>query len=253
MLNQRVPRTTSRRARLSAAAGIALVTIAAVGFGVAAQEGGRFRGSIVDPSNSVVPRATITVTSVATGVTQQVQSDESGLFEFPTLAAGDYVVEAKLPGFMALKADLTITGADVQRKLALQLGTLSETITVSFDPAEIRRTETPPAPRPPVVRTPQACSAAQAGGNIRPPRKLLDVKPVYPASLLGTGTAGTVLLQARIGADGDVKDVQVTRPAHADLNAAAVDAVKRWQFDATLLNCVPVDVVMNVTITFVAG
>jgi outer membrane biosynthesis protein TonB len=47
-----------------------------------------------------------------------------------------------------------------------------------------------------------------------------------------------------------VANVQVVDAAHPDLGIAAMDAVRQWQFDSTLLNCVPVDVKMNVRITF---
>ena len=30
----------------------------------------------------------------------------------------------------------------------------------------------------------------------------------------------------------------------------AVDAVRQWEFDSTLLNCVPIEVQMNVSVTF---
>jgi protein TonB len=38
--------------------------------------------------------------------------------------------------------------------------------------------------------------------------------------------------------------------AHPDFAKAAVDAVRKWRFSPTLLNGVPIDVVMNVTIQF---
>ena len=57
-------------------------------------------------------------------------------------------------------------------------------------------------------------------------------------------------MDARIGPDGLVRDVKVLGPAHPDLAKAAMDAVWQWEFDSTLLNCVPVEVAMTVTVTF---
>ena len=37
---------------------------------------------------------------------------------------------------------------------------------------------------------------------------------------------------------------------HPDLDNAAIEAVRQWQFDGTLLNCTPVEVTMNVAVDF---
>ena len=47
-----------------------------------------------------------------------------------------------------------------------------------------------------------------------------------------------------------VRDVQVVKSVHPDLDNAAVEAVRQWLFDGTMLNCNPVDVTMNVSIDF---
>jgi protein TonB len=85
---------------------------------------------------------------------------------------------------------------------------------------------------------------------VRPPSKIKDVKPVYPANLRAAGVGGQVLLQATIATDGTVREATVVKPVHPDLDAAAVDAVRKWLFDGTLLNCVPTEVTMNVRIDF---
>jgi protein TonB len=85
---------------------------------------------------------------------------------------------------------------------------------------------------------------------VRPPRKIKDVKPIYPASMRETGTTGKVLLKATIATDGTVRDVQVVKSVSPELDNAAMDAVRQWLFDGTMLNCNPVDVTMNVSIDF---
>jgi outer membrane biosynthesis protein TonB len=47
--------------------------------------------------------------------------------------------------------------------------------------------------------------------------------------------------------------VQVVAPAHPDFNAAALAAVRQWRFDSTLLNCMPIEVSMTVTVNFKAS
>jgi len=52
-----------------------------------------------------------------------------------------------------------------------------------------------------------------------------------------------------IGPDGRVKEAKVLRSIPL-LDQAALDAVKQWQFTPTLLNGVPVPVIMTVTVNF---
>ena len=58
------------------------------------------------------------------------------------------------------------------------------------------------------------------------------------------------MLEAVIGTDGRTQDVQVVKSPDPDLANAAVEAVRQWQFSATLLNCTPIDVRMQVTVNF---
>jgi TonB family protein len=74
-----------------------------------------------------------------------------------------------------------------------------------------------------------------------------DVRPGYP------GVDGRVELAATIGTDGSVADVQVVRADRPELAAPAIDAVRQWEFDSTLLNCLPIEVRMNVSVTFREG
>ena len=91
----------------------------------------------------------------------------------------------------------------------------------------------------------------RVGGSVRAPRKTLDVKPVFPASMREAGRSGIVPLEAMIGRDGTVTSVRVVSAgAHPDFAVAAVDAVRQWRFTPTLLNGQPVDVVMSVTVRF---
>jgi protein TonB len=61
--------------------------------------------------------------------------------------------------------------------------------------------------------------------------------------------SGIVIIEATIGPTGDVLDAKVLRSIPL-LDAAALDAVRRWRFTPTLLNDKPVAVVMTVTVEF---
>ena len=89
----------------------------------------------------------------------------------------------------------------------------------------------------------------RVGGPVAPPRKTKDVRPAYPASAQSARLQGVVILETIIGPDGRVQDARVLRSIPL-LDAAAVDAVKQWEFTPTLLNGVPVPVIMTVTVNF---
>jgi protein TonB len=60
---------------------------------------------------------------------------------------------------------------------------------------------------------------------------------------------GVVLLDATIGTDGLVKGLRLVQSVPL-LDQAAMDAVNLWRFEPALLNGVPVEVEMTVTINF---
>ena len=91
----------------------------------------------------------------------------------------------------------------------------------------------------------------RVGGDIREPRRISDVKPVYPADALAAGIQGLVLIEAIIAKDGSVQRARVLQGV-AELDEAAMAAVTQWRYTPTLLNGQPVEVLMTVTISFVA-
>jgi TonB family protein len=168
-------------------------------------------------------------------------SNATGRFEFPAIYPGKYTLAASVPGFKTLKQQFELRDSrDWDRAITLQVGDLRETITVR----DTRLTA-------PGAAQPQFGTPVRVGGNVRAPRKLQDVKPVYPVSMREAGLEGVVPIDAVIGRDGIVASVRVlTAQIHPDLAMAAVDAVRQWRFTPTLLNGTPVEVVMTVTVQF---
>lgn len=105
-----------------------------------------------------------------------------------------------------------------------------------------------PPPAPPAPKT-EAQKPVRPGGDIKQPVKIRDAAPVYPPIAQAARVQGSVILEAIIGIDGKVQDLRVLRSIPL-LDQAAIDAVRRWEYSATLLNGVPVPVVMTVTVTF---
>jgi len=100
-----------------------------------------------------------------------------------------------------------------------------------------------PAEPPPVVQ------AVRVGGNIKEPTKTKNVAPVYPDIAKQARVQGIVILECTISPQGKVNDVKVLRGIPL-LDQAAVEAVRQWVYTPTLLNGVPVPVIMTVTVNF---
>jgi protein TonB len=101
----------------------------------------------------------------------------------------------------------------------------------------------PDAPPPPPA------AAVRVGGNIKEPKKLKNVAPEYPDIARQARVQGVVILECTISPQGKVTDVKVLRGIPL-LDQAAIDAVKQWVYTPTLLNGVPVPVIMTVTVNF---
>jgi protein TonB len=104
-------------------------------------------------------------------------------------------------------------------------------------------------PPPPIVQQPPPPAPVRVGYGVRAPQKLREVNPVYPPIAQTARVQGIVIIEATIGADGHVTNARILRSVPL-LDQAAIDAVKQWEFTPTLLNGVPVPVVMTVTVNF---
>jgi TonB family protein len=196
-------------------------------------------GTIYDVSGGVLPGVQVTLID-ANENTWTATSNASGRFELPSVSEGRYVLAVTLAGFRALRQDFELRNArDWDRAITLQVGELQETITV--------RGSRVSAPEPSVALN----QPVRIGGNVRAPTKVRDVRPVYPAAMREAGLTGDVPIEAIIGRDGTVSSVRVlSAQVHPDFAIAAVDAVRQWRFSPTLLNGVPVEVVMRVSVRF---
>ena len=99
------------------------------------------------------------------------------------------------------------------------------------------------------ARAKASMAPLRIGGQIRAPTKIKDVKPVYPAIARSARVEGVVTIEATIGFDGKVIDTKVVRSVPL-LDQAALDAVRQWEYTPTVVNGVPMPVVVTVTINF---
>jgi protein TonB len=99
------------------------------------------------------------------------------------------------------------------------------------------------------VRTVVSDAPIRVGGSVETPRKIRDVAPGVPAAARDAGVFGTVILEITIDPEGAVRDARVLRSIPL-LDAAAIEAVRQWRYETTVLNDKPVSVMLVVPITF---
>jgi len=90
----------------------------------------------------------------------------------------------------------------------------------------------------------------RVGGDLRPPARVTDVKPVYPAEALAARVQGVVVIEVVVNEFGNVTQPRILRSIPL-LDEAALEAVRQWQFAPSILNGRPVPVVMTTTVNFV--
>ena len=99
-------RSTQRRS-VSYAANFPLlfVVLLLVAVPVSAQTLGTITGEVKDASGAIIPGATVTVTNTGTNATREMPSNESGIYTFPALPPGPYMVKSELQGFQTVDAE----------------------------------------------------------------------------------------------------------------------------------------------------
>jgi protein TonB len=103
-------------------------------------------------------------------------------------------------------------------------------------------TAAPPPPKP-------IASRIRVGGAVQAAKLVNRVQPMYPPLARQTRISGTVRLHAIIGKDGTVQQLTV-ESGHPLLVQSALDAVKQWRYQPTLLNGEPVDVDTEIDVIF---
>jgi TonB family protein len=92
----------------------------------------------------------------------------------------------------------------------------------------------------------------QAGqlSDIKAPRKIKDVKPVYPEPSLAAGDEGVVIVELKVGTSGTVTDARVLGSRCPALNESALKAARGWQYEKVLVNGEAKPFTMTVQVPF---
>ena len=224
------------------------------GFGVSAQSFSTVSGSIVDPFTRALPSVTLTLSNPQNQSKYEIKSDSTGHYEFVGVPPGNYVLTAEYMGFAAVKREgVVLAGQPFQQNITMQVGIAPgndhrDRWTASSRPRRSTSCRDRAAKR---QARPVACTGTPVGGNIRPPTKIRDVRPVYPTGV----PPGQVELERAASASTGFVDERAAWPATPILRSPMrrSTAVSQWEFTPTLLDCQPIEVRMKVHVNFVAA
>lgn len=239
-------RAATPRALLAAALGAILFLIPISALDVpsfAAIDG--ISGTVKDASGGTVPKAKVTVQFTSSSRREVGYTNEVGEFSLAPLPDGVYDVSVAKPGFaLLLVRGIEIDkGASTPLVLVLQTGKVTESLTVS---AQGPVAQAAPAPGAGGMPT-----RIKVGGNVQAVKLVKMVRPAYPPECKAAGIQGSVMMRAVIGKDGTILNLEkVNELVDQRLVDAAMEAVKQWQYQPTLLNGNPVEVMTEIDVNF---
>jgi len=198
------------RARIKVA--LLCAALAATGLPALAQvQAGRIVGTVYDPQRATVPRATVSVTNVATNQSRRVTTNETGDFVVTPLEPGTYDASATASGFRTtVQRGIELqVGQAVRVSLELRLGETATTVEVT---AEVPLLNTESGTMGQVITNTQIMDLPLNGrnftelGRLTPGAVLLpatgSVNRIRPEAVNGTSISGVQGQQVTFLLDG---------------------------------------------------
>lgn len=120
--------------------GVSLIALLLAGMAVAQSGTSSVRGTVVDPQNSVIPNAVVTLTSPGTGTVRTQKTGPAGNFSFDLVPPGTYRLEASAPNFKKALVERVEALIDRPTDLTVQLqvGAANESITVESESSSVQ-------------------------------------------------------------------------------------------------------------------
>jgi TonB family protein len=131
------------------------------------------------------------------------------------------------------------TELEPYRRLAQFYARRASALHARMDPLPLQE-QTPPG-------TADKDGVFRVGGGVTPPRRFGNA--IYPADASASGIEGVVVAEITVNESGIVTDARVLKSVPL-LDEAALQAVKEWRYDPTLVNGKPVPIKMTVTVNF---
>ena len=140
---------------------------------------GSIEGSVTDPSGAAVAGASVTARNMDTGLTQTTTTTEAGIYSLPNLPPGRYSVTVEAPNLKkhAQEGVTVTTGTAISLNIPMQLGAVSESVTVSADATQLQTTTSEIGST--VAPTLVANLPLQVSGTIRNPVQFIKLVPGF--------------------------------------------------------------------------
>jgi Carboxypeptidase regulatory-like domain/TonB dependent receptor len=140
---------------------------------------GSIEGSVTDPSGGAVAGASVTARNMDTGLTQSTTTTQAGIYSLPNLPPGRYSVTVEVPNLKkyAQEGVTVTTGTAVSLNIFMQMGTVSESVTVTADATQLQTTTSEIGAT--VSPTLVANLPLQVSGTIRNPVQFIELVPGF--------------------------------------------------------------------------
>ncbi len=104
---------------------------------------GQISGTVTDSTGGVLPGVTVTVKNVGTGLIREAVTGTDGGYLFPDLLAGTFDLTVTMQGFKTYEQKGIVLGATERvavRTIALEVGGVSETVSVQAEAVQVQTT-----------------------------------------------------------------------------------------------------------------
>ncbi len=207
---------------------------------------GALAGIVQDISMARVPGCMVSIRNLDGTNQEQASVNPAGEYGFAAIPPGRYVVEVRARGFAVSSVQVVVVaGAAARADVTLEVGKMTESVTIT-------RTRPAGAPAAQAAMVPVGPpQRIRVGGNVQAAKLVRQPRPIYPDEVAQLGISGTVMLRTVISTTGEPLNPEVINTTvDPRLAQAALDAVRQWRYQPTLLNGQPVEVATTIDVTF---
>src|SRR5437870_4494340 len=140
---------------------------------------GSIQGTVTDSSGATLSRATVTARNLDTGLTNSTVTTDAGLYSLPNLPPGRYSVKVEATGLKKYEREgvTVLTGSTVSLDIEMQIGSVTETITVNADASQLETATSDIGVT--VERSLIANLPLEVSGTIRNPLQFITLVPGF--------------------------------------------------------------------------
>src|SRR5208337_5005888 len=96
------------------------------------KQAGEIRGTVMDASSAVIADVKVVITNVLTGVSQEITTDSTGVYEAPFVPPGEYSITFAKDRFKTyIRNGIVLHVETIKVDAVLQVGSVSESMTVT--------------------------------------------------------------------------------------------------------------------------